>query len=50
VLLNSRYFAMGLGLAPSLRGRVATRIVLAMSTVDAAWAAAAALADSRIRS
>jgi 4-azaleucine resistance transporter AzlC len=40
VLLNARYFAMGLGLAPSLRGRVATRIVLAMSTVDSAWAAA----------
>ena len=40
VLLNARYFAMGLGLAPSLRGRVATRIALAMSTVDSAWAAA----------
>lgn len=40
ILLNARYFAMGLGLAPSLRGRVATRVALAMSTVDSAWAAA----------
>ncbi len=31
---------MGLGIAPSLRGRITTRIVLAMSTADASWAAA----------
>jgi 4-azaleucine resistance transporter AzlC len=40
VLLNARYLAMGLGLAPSLRGGVLSRIALAMSTVDSAWAAA----------
>jgi branched chain amino acid efflux pump len=39
-LLNARYLAMGLGLAPSLRGRVTTRVMLALSTVDSAWAAA----------
>jgi len=39
-LLNARYLAMGLGLAASLRGRIMTRVVLALSTVDSAWAAA----------
>jgi 4-azaleucine resistance transporter AzlC len=40
VLLNARYLAMGLGLAPSLPGRLGSRVMLAMSTVDASWAAA----------
>jgi 4-azaleucine resistance transporter AzlC len=40
VMLNARYLAMGLALAPSLRGRIAARVVVAMSTVDASWAAA----------
>lgn len=40
VLLNARYLAMGLALAPSLRGRIRSRFVLALSTVDSAWAAA----------
>jgi 4-azaleucine resistance transporter AzlC len=40
VMLNARYLAMGLALAPSLRGRIASRIALAMSTADASWAAA----------
>jgi 4-azaleucine resistance transporter AzlC len=40
VLLNARYLAMGLAVAPSLRGRVASRAALAMSMVDSAWAAA----------
>ena len=40
VLLNARYLAMGLALAPSLHGRLTTRVALAMSTVDASWAAA----------
>jgi 4-azaleucine resistance transporter AzlC len=40
VLLNARYLAMGLGLASSLPRRLPTRIALAMSTVDASWAAA----------
>lgn len=40
VLLNARYLAMGLALAPSLRGRPASRAAFAMSTVDASWAAA----------
>jgi 4-azaleucine resistance transporter AzlC len=40
VLLNARYLAMGLALAPSLRGRPLGRVALAMSTVDASWAAA----------
>ncbi len=40
VLLNARYLAMGLGLAPSLRGRITSRVMLALSTVDASWAAA----------
>src|SRR5437588_7360801 len=40
VLLNARYLAMGLALAPSLRGAWLTRAGLAMTTVDASWAAA----------
>jgi 4-azaleucine resistance transporter AzlC len=40
VLLNARYLAMGLALAPSLRGRWWSRAGLAMTTVDASWAAA----------
>ena len=40
VLLNARYLAMGLALAPSLRGRAASRAAFAMTTVDASWAAA----------
>ena len=38
VLLNARYRAMGIALAPSLKGRLTSRVVLALSTVDAAWA------------
>jgi 4-azaleucine resistance transporter AzlC len=40
VLLNARYAAMGLALAPSLRGRALSRAAFAMTTVDASWAAA----------
>jgi 4-azaleucine resistance transporter AzlC len=40
VLLNARYLAMGLGLAPSLRGRPVTRAAFAMAIVDSSWAAA----------
>ena len=40
VLLNARYLAMGLALAPSLRGRALSRSAFAMTTVDASWAAA----------
>jgi branched chain amino acid efflux pump len=40
VLLNARYLAMGLALAPSLRGRAPLRGAIAMSTVDASWASA----------
>jgi len=40
VLLNARYLAMGLALAPSLRGRPVSRAAIAMTTVDASWAAA----------
>jgi predicted branched-subunit amino acid permease len=39
VLLNTRYLAMGLGLAPSLPGRAMSRAGFAMSIVDASWAA-----------
>jgi 4-azaleucine resistance transporter AzlC len=38
-LLNARYLAMGLALAPSLRGRALSRAAFAMSIVDASWAA-----------
>jgi 4-azaleucine resistance transporter AzlC len=40
VLLNARYLAMGLALAPSLRGRPASRGGFAMTMVDASWASA----------
>jgi 4-azaleucine resistance transporter AzlC len=40
VMLNTRYLAMGLALAPSLRGRALSRAAFAMTTVDSAWAAA----------
>jgi len=40
VLLNARYLAMGLALAPSLRGRAPARAAFAMPLVDASWAAA----------
>jgi 4-azaleucine resistance transporter AzlC len=40
VLLNARYLAMGLALAPSLRGRAPSRAAFAMPLVDASWAAA----------
>src|SRR5438874_10337365 len=40
VLLNARYLAMGIALAPSLRGRAASRAGIAMTTVDSSWAAA----------
>jgi 4-azaleucine resistance transporter AzlC len=40
VLLNARYLAMGLALAPSLRGRASSRAAFAMPMVDASWAAA----------
>ena len=42
VLLNARYLAMGLGLAPSLRGRPLSRAAFAMAIVDSSWAAASA--------
>jgi 4-azaleucine resistance transporter AzlC len=42
VLLNARYLAMGLALAPSLRGRAASRAAFAMAIVDSSWAAASA--------
>jgi branched chain amino acid efflux pump len=40
VLLNARYLAMGIALAPSLRGRALSRAAFAMPLVDASWAAA----------
>lgn len=40
VLLNARYLAMGVALAPSLRGRPVSRAAFAMAIVDASWAAA----------
>lgn len=40
VLLNGRYLAMGLALAPSLRGRAVSRGAFALPLVDASWAAA----------
>ena len=42
LLLNARYLAMGVALAPSLRGRALSRAAFAMATVDASWAAASA--------
>ena len=40
VLLNARYLAMGLALAPSLRGNALSRAAFAMPLVDASWASA----------
>jgi len=40
VLLNARYLAMGLALAPSLRGRALSRAAFALPMVDASWASA----------
>ena len=40
VLLNARYLAMGLALAPSLRGRAPSRAAFALPMVDASWASA----------
>jgi branched chain amino acid efflux pump len=40
VLLNARYLAMGLALAPSLPGRPLSRAAFAMTMVDASWASA----------
>jgi branched chain amino acid efflux pump len=40
VLLNARYLAMGLALAPSLLGRPRSRAAFALPMVDASWAAA----------
>jgi 4-azaleucine resistance transporter AzlC len=40
VLLNARYLAMGIALAPSLRGRPVSRAAFALPLVDASWAAA----------
>jgi 4-azaleucine resistance transporter AzlC len=40
VLLNARYLAMGVALAPSLRGRPMSRAAFAMAVVDASWASA----------
>ena len=40
MLLNARYLAMGVALAPSLRGRPLSRAAFALTTVDASWAAA----------
>jgi predicted branched-subunit amino acid permease len=40
VLLNGRYVAMGVALAPSLRGRALSRAAFALTTADASWAAA----------
>jgi 4-azaleucine resistance transporter AzlC len=39
-LLNARYLAMGIALAPSLKGSGPSRAGFAMATVDASWAAA----------
>jgi predicted branched-subunit amino acid permease len=40
ILLNARYLAMGVALAPSLHGRLLSRTAFALTTVDASWAAA----------
>ena len=42
VLLNARYLAMDLALAPSLKGRALSRAAFAMTIVDASWASASA--------
>jgi predicted branched-subunit amino acid permease len=46
VLLNARYLAMGLALAPSLRGRPLSRAAFALTTVDSSWAASS-IGDGR---
>jgi 4-azaleucine resistance transporter AzlC len=40
VLLNARYAAMGIALAPSLRGRPLSRAAFALTMVDSSWASA----------
>ena len=40
ILLNARYAAMGIALAPSLRGRALSRAAFAVTMVDSSWAAA----------
>lgn len=40
ILLNARYLAMGIALAPSLRGRALARAAFALPLVDSSWAAA----------
>jgi predicted branched-subunit amino acid permease len=40
-MLNARFLAMGVALAPSLRGRARSRAGFGIATVDASWAAAA---------
>jgi 4-azaleucine resistance transporter AzlC len=40
-MLNARFLAMGVALAPSLTGSAARRAGFGLSTVDASWAAAA---------
>jgi 4-azaleucine resistance transporter AzlC len=40
ILLNSRYFPMGVALAPSLEGSRARRALIAQAMVDYSWAAA----------
>jgi len=40
-LMNSRYLAMGIALAPSVRGRLVGRALQAQPVVDASWALAA---------
>jgi 4-azaleucine resistance transporter AzlC len=40
ILLNARYLAMGVALAPSLKGGVLSRVAFAMPLVDSSWAAA----------
>jgi branched chain amino acid efflux pump len=42
ILLNARYLAMGLALAPSLRGRPLSRAAFALTIVDSSWAASSA--------
>jgi 4-azaleucine resistance transporter AzlC len=40
ILLNARYLAMGVALAPSLRGGPLSRAAFGLATVDSSWAAA----------
>jgi 4-azaleucine resistance transporter AzlC len=40
-MMNSRFLPMGVALAPSLRGRVATRAAQGQTVIDASWAIAA---------